>query len=204
MENNPYLEKLATLDAGPLAWKQLSRQSMAQFFEKASEAAAREHYGDKIPQNGLGDVFRYTLEGTRDEIAVIFSQIIRPTSPFTNAQFLTFVFGESKNPDNPIACGDGYEELRDEKIRFIMGRHSNPEFVELESQNVKLAARLASGKDQFTQQGREITEGIIARQQKLLEAAGLKPEDKKSLLHLTANIGNQFKINKLHPDNWQL
>lgn len=197
-------QALEALDAAPLSWHETVRQNLAQFFKEESIEAVRERFGDRIPSKGVGDVFRYKLEGANN-VAVGYSQIIEPYSPFSNVQMLGFYFGQSGMSEHPLARAKGFGNLglSDAKMQFTMGRYTDKNYVELQSQLLGLHRR-GDRNNEFTEEGRATIQAIIDRTRKLLDAPGLRPEDQKVLSRLLANIKWQLKMKKLIPDDWQL
>ncbi|MFA6305410.1 MAG: hypothetical protein WC651_01610 [Candidatus Gracilibacteria bacterium] len=190
-------ERIAELDQDGLSWEQTHRRIWT--------AEEKKRFGDRIPEEGLGDEFTYRLRGTQT-LDVKYRQGVYPTSRFRNFQQLIFRFDQAKNPTHGFAGTPGFEgmDLNSEKMKFTMGLYENPLHVDTEFQNLgSLLKKAPSSLIELTPHGTEVIQAIIAGSRRLIEAVGLPEKDNKTLERMITSIRGQFEQDQLHLNYWQ-
>lgn len=194
------------LDA--LRWVETKRYSPKEFFGKKPDDELDPKYfiksdgSPRIPSD-IGDAFHYTLRGSK--IKVGFGQNYYNCTPLTTYQYLSFAFGQQKNPkgeyDHPLGGAEGFEFLAEAKMAFYRGRSGRPMAeIDMESQNLGIHHYGGWGEENsFTELGNAIMADLISQKRNILRIAGIRDNNHKELEDFLDLIEHKYKSAELVP-----
>jgi len=203
------LAKLVSSEVGKALprWGEVKRRTPQEFFGLKPGDELPPEVAEDVPKD-VGTEYTYRLEAGGMRIS--FLRAFYNSRPLTTQHFLLFYFGEgTANPkgfDNPLSAAEGFEFLRQAKIRFTVARFggTNEPYAELESQNMDLyrSERGWGERRQFTERGKMFMDALISFKGSMKSWPGMKPDEQELFGWVLDVIDSEYKAGRIEPRSW--
>ncbi|KYK27071.1 hypothetical protein AYK26_00020 [Euryarchaeota archaeon SM23-78] len=143
----------------------------------------------------IGDAYGYGLQLSRAKVT--FSQTVENTSPLSNKQRLSFVFGKQKHPLNPAAYFSSY--YASIFVTFSSGPFGDVDghWVHLDSRNMGIIKYADFGSKSLNPGGEALIKDLFRNKDKLIQVRGLTDKDLETLVTLLDRIQTKYKEGRL-------
>ncbi len=193
-----------------LRWMEIKRHGPKEFFGKKPDEKLDPKYfirndgSPRIPLD-IGEAFHYSLKGS--EIELGFGQHYYNSSSLVTYQYLSFDFGQGRNPkgeyDNSLGEAEDFEFLREVRMNFYRGRYGGSKTrINLESRNLGLHSHGGWGAENtFTERGGSIMVDLLLQKRNILRIAGIRDDEHKELETFLDLIECNYKSGELAPED---